>query len=237
MEPSKVGYKLTGVLSFVGRPLPKSAQCGVCHLYWDITEYPATCMHCRSNRIAQWQWVKGGIIQPGALLVPSIDGEGLKDKLRRIEFAIVTSIQRIQRIVHIVAFLDCAVFPIKISINQIEIASFKILEEEDSRAARFFNFALCPHCDTIFRLQNWDLQLAESRDKVVTARRNHISELGRVSVERKRLQAVAPYNYEAILKKTADIKRLRRELEFLSRRQCPPQLWCPKCLCSNFPLS
>lgn len=177
-------------------------------------------------------------MQPGALLVPSIDDEGLQDTLRRFELAVVTSIERIERTVQIVAFLDCpGAFPVKSSINQIEMASFKILDKEDPRGARFFDFALCPQCDSIFRLQNWDLQLTESRDKVVEARRNRICELGKASDERKRLQAVEPNNYEAILRKTADIKRLRRELEFLSKRQCQPQLWCPKCLCTDFPLS
>lgn len=218
------GFRLSGVLTFAGRQLPAEARCGVCRLCWDLAASADHCPHCRSSRVASWQRVtSSSVVEPGAVLVPRQPDE-------EIEAALVVAIERIKKAVVVVAFRG-EPFPSKTEIDLASLARFDL--GDPARAARFSNFALCPRCDHVFRIENWGLDRAQ----VAEARRDLEARLAVTVDEKRRLKAETPRHFAAILRATEDAARIRRELEGAMKRQCPPQEWCPRCLCMEFPLS
>ena len=247
-----VGLRLVGPLRFDGRRLPKVFKCGVC-AHRNDARLPS-CVTCKKPRVAPWQRHKGKLLHPGCVLVPAAKTTATLDFLAKeimhgaLHVAIVTSIERVKKVVHVVAFRDEASWllpptsqnPEPATVKVEDLDDYDILDDDDDRADKFKSFALCPNCGHVFYICNGDLTddvRKSAIPQLAAEKKRNVALLEETRARKEHLKKTDQNNFDAILQCTAEIKSLELLLRRMTRRLAEPQQWCPRCLNNHFELA
>ncbi|KAJ1452833.1 hypothetical protein M885DRAFT_525765 [Pelagophyceae sp. CCMP2097] len=159
------------------------------------------------------------------------------EKRTPFEVAIVTAILRTQQKVQLVAFQPTAENPFfPLNMSKSDLDAYDVRHPSHRRSNDFTDMALCRKCECVFRVRNGRVS-AQMRRELGGELQTLESDVLEASRHKKTLMEKTPNAFGAILEANRAVGDFEAKVACAKTRLEKPQVWCPGCLNTDFPLN